>query len=89
VGPLSSQHAISSVVGVGVGYRYTVGILQVETKRSLLIAPMMEATSTFETSVNFYQTAWGNISKDSYLHTRRSENLKSHQQLRRITLVQD
>jgi hypothetical protein len=39
---------------------------------------MMEATSTSETSVNFYQTTRRNNSEDSHLHTRRRENLKSH-----------
>jgi hypothetical protein len=38
----------------------------------------MDAASTFETSVNFYQTTWRNIPEDSHLHTRRRENLKSH-----------
>jgi hypothetical protein len=45
---------------------------------NLLIALMMEAASTSETSVKFYQTARCNIPKDSHLHTRRRENLKSH-----------
>jgi hypothetical protein len=31
------------------------------------------------TSVNFYQTTRRNIPEGSYLHTRRRENLKSHQ----------
>jgi hypothetical protein len=39
---------------------------------------MMKAASTYETSVNFYQTTWRNNSEDSHLHTRRCENLKSH-----------
>jgi hypothetical protein len=38
---------------------------------------MMQAVSTFETSVNFYQTTQRKIKEDSYLHTRRRENLKS------------
>jgi hypothetical protein len=33
-----------------------------------VIALMMEAASTFETSVNFYQTTWLNIPEDSHLH---------------------
>jgi hypothetical protein len=40
---------------------------------------MMEAASTSETSVNFYQTTRYNIPEDSRLHTRRCKNLKSHQ----------
>jgi hypothetical protein len=43
-----------------------------------IIALMMEAARTSETSVNFYQTAWRNNLEDSYLHRRRRENLKSH-----------
>jgi GH25 family lysozyme M1 (1,4-beta-N-acetylmuramidase) len=45
-----------------------------------MIALMMEAASTSETSVNFYQTTRGNKAEDSRFHTRRRENLKSHQQ---------
>jgi hypothetical protein len=37
----------------------------------------MEAVSTAETSVNFYETVWPNIPGDSHLHSRRRENLKS------------
>jgi hypothetical protein len=43
----------------------------------LLIALMMEAASTLETSVN-YQTTWRYNPEDSHLHTRRRENLKSY-----------
>jgi hypothetical protein len=39
---------------------------------------MMEAASTSETSVNFYQTTLRNSPEDSHLHTRSRENLKSH-----------
>jgi hypothetical protein len=46
--------------------------------RGLLIALMMEAANTSETSVNFYQTTGSNNPEDSHLHTRRRENLKSH-----------
>jgi hypothetical protein len=38
---------------------------------------MMEAVSTSETSVNFNETTLRNIPKDSDLHIRRRENLKS------------
>jgi hypothetical protein len=38
----------------------------------------MEAASTFEMSVNFYQTTRPNNPEDSHLHTRRRENLKSN-----------
>jgi hypothetical protein len=39
---------------------------------------MMEATSTFETSENFYQTTRRYNPEDSHIHTRRRENLKSY-----------
>jgi hypothetical protein len=45
--------------------------------RGLLIVLMMEAASTSETSVNFYQTIRRNNPEDSYLHICRRENLKS------------
>jgi hypothetical protein len=41
-------------------------------------ALMVEAASTSETSVNFYQTTWHNIPEDNHLHTRHHENLKSN-----------
>jgi hypothetical protein len=41
-------------------------------------ALMMEATSTSETSANFYQTTRCCNPEDSHLHTRRRENLKSY-----------
>jgi hypothetical protein len=39
---------------------------------------MMEAASTSETMVNFYQATRRNNQEDSHLHIRRRENLKSH-----------
>jgi hypothetical protein len=39
---------------------------------------MAEAASTSETSVNLYQTTRRNNPEESYLHTRRRDNLKSH-----------
>jgi hypothetical protein len=44
----------------------------------LTIALMMEAASTSETSVNFYQTTRRNNPKDSHLHTLRREKLNTH-----------
>jgi hypothetical protein len=41
-----------------------------------MMALMMEAASTSETSVNFYQATWCNNPEDSHLHTSRHENLK-------------
>jgi hypothetical protein len=43
-----------------------------------LVALMMEAAKTSETSENFYQITRRNDPEDSRLHTRRRENLKSH-----------
>jgi hypothetical protein len=42
---------------------------------------MMEAVSTSETSVNFYETTRRSIPEGCYIHTRRRENLKSHMTL--------
>jgi hypothetical protein len=39
---------------------------------------MMEAARSSETSVDFYQTTWYNMTEDSNLHTCCCENLKSH-----------
>jgi hypothetical protein len=50
------------------------------------IMTMMEAVSTSETSVNFYPTTRRKIPEDSQLHTRRRENLKSHQFIARSPL---
>jgi hypothetical protein len=44
----------------------------------VLVALMMEAVSTSETSANFYQTTWRNIPEDSRLHTNLCDNLKHH-----------
>jgi hypothetical protein len=41
-----------------------------------LIALMIEAASTSDKLVNFYQTTQHYNPKDSHLHTRRRENLK-------------
>jgi hypothetical protein len=41
-----------------------------------MMALMMEAASTSETSVKFYQTTRRYSPEDSHLHTRRRENLK-------------
>jgi hypothetical protein len=43
-----------------------------------LIALIMEAVITPETSVNFYQTTQRNIPEDSLLHSRHRDNLKYH-----------
>jgi hypothetical protein len=46
---------------------------------SSIIALMMEATGSSETSAYFYQTTRRYNPEDSHLHTRRRENLKSYQ----------
>jgi hypothetical protein len=43
-----------------------------------VIAMMMLAVSFSETSVNLCQSTRRNIPQDSHLHTRRSDDLKSH-----------
>jgi hypothetical protein len=45
---------------------------------SIIRTIALEAASTSETSVNYYQTTRRNNPEDSHLHTRRRENLKSH-----------
>jgi hypothetical protein len=45
----------------------------------IIRAMMMDAASTSETSVSFYQTTRRNSPEDSHLHPRRRENLKSYQ----------
>jgi hypothetical protein len=44
--------------------------------RGLLIILKMEAVSTSEMSVSFYQTTQHHIPDDSHPHTHRRENLK-------------
>jgi hypothetical protein len=46
-----------------------------EVLTASIIALMMEAVSTCEASVIFYETILRNIPEDSYLHTRRSEKI--------------
>jgi hypothetical protein len=52
-------------------------LVQVHHVSDVSIRAIMEAPSTSETSVNFYQTTPLNNPEDGNLHTRR-ENLKSH-----------
>jgi hypothetical protein len=57
------------------------------------IALMMEAASTSEMSVNFYQTTRRNNPADSHLCTRRRENFKSHKichlKIRRLEWIEE
>jgi hypothetical protein len=43
-----------------------------------IIALLVEAVNISETSLNFYDTARGNIQEGCHLHIRRRENLKCH-----------
>jgi hypothetical protein len=52
--------------------------LRAEMLSASIIGTMMEAVTTFETSVNFYQTTRHNVPEDSHLHIRRHENLKAY-----------
>jgi hypothetical protein len=45
-----------------------------------MIALMMEAARTSETSVNFYQTTRRYNPEDSHLRTHRRKNLKSYEE---------
>jgi hypothetical protein len=45
---------------------------------SIIIALMMKAASTSETSVNFYQTTQRNIPEDSYLFMNPVHNFTQH-----------
>jgi hypothetical protein len=49
-----------------------------EVRAASIIRAMMEAACTSETSVDIQLRTWQYIPKDSELHTRRRENLKSH-----------
>jgi hypothetical protein len=40
---------------------------------------MMEPTSTFETSINFYQTTWRYNAEDSHRRIALSEKMDSHE----------
>jgi hypothetical protein len=50
-----------------------------------LIALLIEVVSISETSVNFYETAQRNVPENYHIHTRGSENVKSHVLKRFIT----
>jgi hypothetical protein len=49
-----------------------------DTWTNNLSMSMMEPVSTSETSANYYKITRRNTQEESYLHTRRHENLKSH-----------
>jgi hypothetical protein len=61
---------------------------KIQVVRRWLIALMMEAESTSETSENFYQTTRRNNPEDSHLHTRRRENMNS-QRFRSVYIQQN
>jgi hypothetical protein len=56
-------------------------LVEVELAASInrAIVLMMEAASTSETSVKFYQPTRRNNQEDGHLRTRRRENPKSHE----------
>jgi hypothetical protein len=53
-------------------------LLPPSSGRLPIIALMMRAANTSETSVNFYQTTRRNKPEDNHLYSRRHESLKSH-----------
>jgi hypothetical protein len=55
----------------------------------MIITLTMEAASTSEMNVNFFQTTWRNNTEDSHLHTRRRKNLKSYLLLLFVILTQE
>jgi hypothetical protein len=64
-----------------IGTKHMLSVLQYCTVFLLLrraVWFIMEAASTSETSVNFYQTTRRNNPEDSHLDTRSIENLKTH-----------
>jgi hypothetical protein len=46
---------------------------------TLVVTDVLEVRAASIIRVNFYHTTRRNIPEDSHLHTRRRENLKSHQ----------
>jgi hypothetical protein len=52
-------------------FLYTYQIKAVQVQKLKLLALMMEAVRTSETSVNFYETTRRNIPEDGHLQTRR------------------
>jgi hypothetical protein len=55
----------------------------------VLAASFIRPLCTSETLVNIYQTSQRNIPDDSHLHTRRRENLISHQQIMKLNICED
>jgi hypothetical protein len=49
-----------------------------DIRAASIIAPMLKAARTFETSVDIQLRTRQYIPEDSEFHTRRRENLKSH-----------
>jgi hypothetical protein len=58
-----------------------------EVYQRFIITLMMEAASTSETLVNFYQTIRRHNPGDSHLHTRRRENLKSQRAIISLRII--
>jgi hypothetical protein len=57
----------------------TTSIIWAMNDSPCLITLLIEAVRFSEMLVNIYQTVRSDIPEDSHLHTRRCENLKSHQ----------
>jgi hypothetical protein len=57
-----------------------------EVLTASIISATMETVSTSQTWVNFKETTWHKISRDSHRHIRRRENLKSHRITTRIRI---
>jgi hypothetical protein len=57
-----------------------------DMRTASIIALMMEAVRTFETSVHFNVTTRRYMPEDSKLHTCRCDNLKSHTEIIRLQL---
>jgi hypothetical protein len=62
-------------------------VSEVRAVSIIIIALMMEAARTSETSVDIQLATRQYISEDSELHTRRRENLKSHMPARHIQIL--
>jgi hypothetical protein len=52
-------------------------VLAASIIKVIVLILMLDAASTSEMSLSFYQATWHNIPEDSHLHTCHCENLKS------------
>jgi hypothetical protein len=70
--------AVSGFLNLIIWYKFT-DVLEAFAATIVKAIVLIEVARTFKTSVNFNQTTWLNNPEDSHLHSRRRENLKSHQ----------